>query len=232
MSLFITFEGVEGSGKSTQIEMLHNTFVDMRLSVVKTREPGGTAVGDRLRSLLLEPSSTPFSAQTELLLYMAARAQLAKEVIAPALKSGTFVISDRYMDSSVAYQGYGRGVDLRFVKHLNKSVSNGSIPDFTVLLDLDPEIGLARISSRPLGIFRSGLSGLDRVESESLQFHRRVRKGYLILAKENPERFVVVNGRESKELIHKQIVHELMRRHGGRFPANGSVNPNSSERSA
>ena len=214
MRLFISFEGVEGSGKTTQVEMLHSFLVDMRVSVVKTREPGGTALGDRLRPILLEPSDAPFSPLAELFLYAAARAQLVKEVIAPALDHHTVVISDRYVDSTIAYQGYARGLDLGLIERLNQSATNGCMPHLTVLLDIDPEIGLNRISSKPLRL----LGGKDRLESESLYFHRQVRKGYLLLADRHKDRFFVVNARESKENIHKLIKQELIRRYPGNLP--------------
>lgn len=216
MRLFISFEGVEGSGKTTQIEMLHNAFVDMRVSVVKTREPGGTALGDRLRPVLLQPSDAPFSPLSELFLYVAARAQLVKEVIAPCLDHHIVVLSDRFIDSTVAYQGYGRGIDLELIKRLNRTAINGCTPQMTVLLDVDPEIGLDRISSRPLSLFGGSK---DRFERESIQFHRRVQKGYRILAAQNAERFLVINGREDRERIHTRIVHELRRRFGDMLPS-------------
>ncbi len=215
LRLFISFEGVEGSGKTTQVEMLHSFLVDMRVSVVKTREPGGTALGDRLRPLLLEPSDAPFSPLAELFLYVAARAQLVKEVIAPALDHHTVVISDRYVDSTIAYQGYARGIDMSLIERLNQSATNGCLPDLTVLLDMDPEVGLNRISSRPLSLHGAGK---DRLEGESLHFHRQVRKGYLLLADRNPDRFFVVNGRSRKEEIHKLVKHELIRRYPDSFP--------------
>ncbi|MCK4590728.1 MAG: dTMP kinase, partial [Candidatus Latescibacteria bacterium] len=165
MRLFISFEGVEGSGKTTQVEMLHSFLVDMRVSVLKTREPGGTALGDRLRPILLEHSDVPVSPLAELFLYAAARAQLVKEVIAPALDHHTVVISDRYVDSTIAYQGYARGIDIALIERLNQSATNGCTPHLTVLLDVDPEIGLSRISSRPLRLLGGGR---DRLESESL----------------------------------------------------------------
>ncbi|RLC43098.1 MAG: dTMP kinase [Candidatus Coatesbacteria bacterium] len=214
MRLFITFEGVEGAGKTTQVEMLHSFLVDMRVSVLKTREPGGTALGDRLRPVLLEPSEVPFAPLSEMFLYMAARAQLVKEVIVPALNHHTVVISDRYVDSTIAYQGYARGIDISLIQRLNKTATNGCMPHLTVLLDIDPEIGLQRISSKPLRFIGNGK---DRLESESLDFHRQVRKGYLLLAEKNKDRFFVVNGRRPKEEIHKLIRQELVRRYPERF---------------
>ena len=215
LRLFLSFEGVEGSGKTTQVEMLHSFLVDMRVSVLKTREPGGTALGDRLRPILLEPSDAPFSPLAELFLYAAARAQLVKEVIAPALDHHTVVISDRYVDSTIAYQGYARGIDISLIERLNQSATNGCMPHLTVLLDMDPEIGLDRISSRPLRLLGGGK---DRLESESLHFHRQVRQGYLLLADRSPDRFLVVNGRARKEEIHQLIKHELIRRYPDSFP--------------
>jgi len=214
VQLFITFEGVEGAGKTTQVEMLHNLLVDMRVSVVKTREPGGTALGDRLRPVLLEPSEAPFSPLSEMFLYMAARAQLVKELIVPALNHNTVVISDRYVDSTIAYQGYARGIDISLIERLNQITTNGRMPHLTVLLDIDPEIGLHRISSKPL---RFVSNGKDRLEGEPLDFHRQVRKGYLILAKREKDRFFVVNGRLGKEEIHKLIRQELVRRYPESF---------------
>jgi len=215
LRLFISFEGVEGSGKTTQVEMLHSFLVDMHVSVLKTREPGGTALGDRLRPILLEHSDVPVSPLAELFLYAAARAQLVKEVIAPALDHHTVVISDRYVDSTIAYQGYARAIDIALIERLNQSATNGCMPHMTVLLDVDPEIGLSRISSRPLRLLSGGW---DRLESESLHFHRQVRKGYLLLADRNRDRFFVVNARQSKEEIHRLIKQELLRRYPDNFP--------------
>ena len=222
MRLFISFEGVEGSGKTTQVEMLHSFLVDMRVSVLKTREPGGTALGDRLRPILLEHSDVPVSPLAELFLYAAARAQLVKEVIAPALDHHTVVISDRYVDSTIAYQGYARGIDIALIERLNRSATNGCMPHMTVLLDVDPEIGLSRISSRPLRLLGGGR---DRLESESLHFHRQVRKGYLLLADRNRDRFFVVNARQHKDEIHRLIKQELICRYPDNFPMSVHVEP-------
>lgn len=181
---FLTLEGPEGSGKTTQAELLQRIFSARGLSVVVTREPGGTALGDQLRRLLLDPAQTGVHPRTELLLYEAARAQHVEQVIRPALTEGALVICDRFMDSSAAYQGYGLGLPLDQVLSLNAFATGGVCPHLTVVLDLDPRQGLLRACST---------AAPDRVEQRRAAFHQRVREGFLALAWREPDRFVVLD---------------------------------------
>jgi dTMP kinase len=182
--LFLAFEGGEGAGKSTQLRVLADELASRGYEVVLTHEPGDTPVGLRLRELLLDPDTT-VTAQTEALLYAADRAEHVANVIAPRLASGAVVISDRYLDSSIAYQGYARGLDIDVITGTSLWATGGLLPDLTLLLDLDPEVGLRRARGR------SGR--LDRLEAEALDFHKRVREGFLTLANGAPSRYAVVD---------------------------------------
>jgi dTMP kinase len=182
--LFLAFEGGEGAGKSTQLRVLADELASRGYEVVLTHEPGDTPVGLRLRELLLDPDTT-VTAQTEALLYAADRAEHVANVIAPRLASGAVVISDRYLDSSIAYQGYARGLDIDVITGTSLWATGGLLPDLTLLLDLDPEVGLRRARGR------SGR--LDRLEAEALDFHKRVREGFLTLANAAPSRYAVVD---------------------------------------
>ena len=196
---FITFEGPEGSGKSTQARRLAEWLESRSATVRLTYEPGDTELGRELRRWLLHRQK-PMSAAAEFLLYSADRAEHVKSVIAPALAAGGFVISDRFVDSSYAYQGYGRGLDLGWLRQVSAGVIGGYMPALTILLDLPPEVGLARFEGR------------DRLEGESLAFHERVRKGYLELAAAEPERFVVVNAELPAETVFVRIVAAVRER--------------------
>lgn len=207
MGLFITFEGVEGSGKSTQMEMLAEYLKEKSVPVVAVREPGGTAVGERVRAILLErpeepAESMPISALTELFLYEACRAQLVEDVIAPALKKGATVLCDRYTDSTLAYQGYGRSLNLGAVTAINTRATGGLAPDVTILIDLDPSEGLRRATAR-----MSGLSGAkeDRFEAEAIEFHNRVRDGFHSIAAFEPKRVHLVDGTGEIDSVHRSI---------------------------
>ena len=182
--MFITFEGTEGSGKTTQINHLANKLSEAGYSVQNTREPGGSNVGNQIREILLNPVNEGLSATSELLLYAASRAQHVREVIVPALKNGKIVISDRFSDATVAYQGYGRNLDLVLINHLNQIATGGLVPDLTFLLYLPIEIGLQRAST--------SRDELDRIERENLEFHERVQNGYLAIAKEGTNRKTVI----------------------------------------
>jgi len=202
--LFVTFEGGEGSGKTTQLTLLARRLRASGQEVIETHDPGGTAIGKEIRTLLLDPRSAPITAAAELLLYEASRAQLAREVIAPALARGAIVLCDRFTDSTLAYQGYGRDIDLALIRRLNQFATDGLSPDLTILFDLDPEIGLAR-RGRDVryDVARAPDTGSawDRIEAEPLEFHRRVREGYLTLAGEEPGRIAVIDaGADATEI--------------------------------
>lgn len=183
---FITVEGSDGVGKSTQIHNIENYFLKLGYEVQLTREPGGTRIGDKLRDILLDVSNDEMNEMTEMLIYAASRAQHIKELIEPSLKKGKIVISDRYIDSSIAYQGYGRRLGEDAVKIVNEYASYGLIPDLTFWLDLDPELGRKRILSR--SIIQDKDVTYDRIELEKNDFHNRVREGYKEIARKNPER--------------------------------------------
>jgi len=191
--LFITFEGVEGAGKSTQIQLLREALAESGLTVYVTREPGGEAVAESIRAVLLNPAHD-ITPTAELLLFLAARAQVTANVIRPRLEAGEIVLCDRYIDSTVAYQGYGRGHDLEMVYRLNEIATGGLIPGMTILLNIDPESGLARQSDR------------NRMEAESIDFHRKVRQGFLSESRKNPIRFRVIDAARSVESVHAEIL--------------------------
>ena len=191
MSLFITFEGGEGSGKSYQSKALHKRLERLAAPVLLTHEPGVTPLGRKIARWLKWAQDMDISPVAELLLFNTSRAQLVAEVIQPGLKEGKTVICDRYTDSTIAYQGYGRGLDLPTVNMINSAGSLGLMPDFTILLDISVEAGLARKGGRQL----------DRFEQENLAFHQRVREGYLKLAAAEPERWLVIDAAQSKDGI-------------------------------
>ncbi len=201
MSLFITFEGGEGSGKSVQAKALYRRLLKLAIPAILTHEPGGTPFGKRLGRWLKWAQGADIPPLVELLLFNASRAQLVAEVIQPSLKSGKVVISDRYADSTTAYQGYGRGLDLEVVRATNNAATQGLKPDLTILLDMSAEDGLARKAGREK----------DRFEQEDLAFHQRVRQGYLKLAADEPGRWLVVDATQSKQKI-AGIIWEKVRR--------------------
>mgnify|MGYP000847804217 CR=1 FL=1 len=191
MGLFVTFEGIEGSGKTTQIE-LAGDYLDRRgIPFLRTEEPGGTALGVRLREILLNRGSFAIGPETELLLFAAARTQHVREVIAPALAAGKVVLCDRFADATEVYQGYARGLDMETVVFLNKLATMARQPDLTLLFDLPAETGLRRAQERIARL--SGGPREDRFEAEDLSFHRKVREGYLLLAHREAERFRVID---------------------------------------
>ena len=197
--LFITLEGGEGSGKSSQAQALKALLEGTGRSVTVTREPAGCPLGQRVRELLSEPS-LELDARNELFLFAAARAQHVAEVIRPALEHGDIVICDRFSDSTVAYQGYGRGLSLDDVRLANRMATQGLVPDLTVLLDVPVARGLAR---------KRGESAPDRIGQEGAEFHERVRQGYLAMAAEEPQRFLVVDGTLSPGEITDRIWRRL-----------------------
>ncbi len=198
MSHFITFEGPEGGGKTTQIQLLHQALVAVGHRVVATREPGGTAIGNAIRTVLLDSANTVMSARAEALLFNAARAQLVDEVIQPARQAGQIVLCDRYADSTLAYQGYGRDLDLTALRGLIAFATGDLQPDLTIFLNIDPAAGLAR---------KRTLTGDDwnRLEEEHLSFHQRVRAGFLTLAAAEPQRWLVVDGGQPMATVHAAI---------------------------
>lgn len=198
--LFITFEGGEGSGKTTQIRLLAQRLVAAGRTVRTLREPGGTAVGEAVRAILLDAAHTRLCARAELLLYEAARAQLVDEVIRPALALGEVVLCDRYHDSSTAYQGHARGLPLDEVSALNMAATGGLVPDRTLLFDIEPALGLRRAT-------RAG--GADRLEREEIAFHERVRAGFLAIAADDPERFRLVDATGSPSAVSQRVSRAL-----------------------
>ena len=184
--LFITFEGPEGSGKSTQIKRLAADLEAAGRTVILTREPGGTPAGDRIRSILLDKTGISLEPETEVFLMLAQRTEHWRKVIAPAKARGCVILCDRYFDSSLAYQGYGRGIDVAAIRNLHfEFLGSEFLPDATVLFDLPPEKGLERVRT-------SGRGAPDRIDSEELAFHRRVREGYLAVAAAEPGRYLVI----------------------------------------
>jgi dTMP kinase len=217
--LFVTLEGGEGAGKSTQAGQLRARLESLGRRVVQVREPGGTAFGEELRALLL--SSTKISTRTEMLLFLAARSEVVDKVIKPALDSGIDVVCDRFIDSTVAYQGYGRGLDIGLIDVVNVAVIEGCVPDLTILLDVDPDEGLTRVTADSAGDsieghWQAGLSLHEaseeraaltgrRVGGRDRRFHQRVRKGYLALAQKEPQRWLVLDGRAPADEISSAI---------------------------
>ncbi len=201
--LFLTFEGVEGSGKTTQARLLFQAFGRAGRPALLTEEPGGTPWGDRLRTLLLDKRER-VDTLAELFLFEAIRCQHVAERILPALEAKTTVVCSRFADATVAYQGAGRGLDEKLVRGLNRVAARGLTPDLTVLIDLPVRTGLlrARAARKP----QSAPGEWDRIEAESLRFHRRVRQGYLDLARANPRRFVVLDGRLAPQTLHRRIL--------------------------
>ena len=195
--MFITFEGPDGSGKTTQARLLAAWLRERGYQVVLTREPGGTDIGDQIRTVLHDPANGAMDARTEILLYSASRAQHVAQCIRPALAAGQIVISDRYADSTLAYQGYGRGLDLETLRQITDFATGGLTPDLTLYLDIPPEEGLERR--------QVGGDEWNRLDAEALDFHQRARAGYLELMKEEPERWMVVNGDRTVEEVQEKI---------------------------
>jgi dTMP kinase len=207
--MFITFEGVEGSGKSTQIELLIPVLKSKGYECLRTREPGATEIGKKIRAILLDGNHTAILPVTELLLYEADRAQHVGEVIGPSLAANKVVISDRFSDATIVYQGYARGFDIRLIEQIHNMVLGSLKPDLTIILDLPVESGLKRAWER----IQNQEASLreDRFEKEALGFHEKVRNGYLILAKMEPERFRVIDGSRATQDVHEDILAVLKR---------------------
>jgi dTMP kinase len=203
MIRFITFEGGDGSGKTTQLKDLESHLTARGRSCLSTREPGGTSLGELIRQVLLEVGKQPITSPTELFLYLADRAQHIHEVIIPALEQGKIVLCDRHTDSTLAYQGYGRGIDLGLLSSLNDIASQGIKPDLTLLFDCPVEIGLSRTAQRQAQT-ASGRNE-DRFEREKIEFHERVRVGFLELARAEPHRFRIIDAARSAEEVRQEI---------------------------
>lgn len=203
---FITFEGIDGSGKSSQLKRLGGSLKEMGADILLTREPGGTQLGEAIRSILLDPAVVGMSVETEVLLYSASRAQHVAEVIRPALAAGKIVICERYIDSTVAYQCYGGGCDAEAVAAVNRFSTGGLMPDLTLLLDVDPSVGAFRRSSR----------ASDRIEGRGGEFHRKVREGYLRLAEREPDRIAVVDASQAFGVVAEQVLEAVVNALGKR----------------
>jgi dTMP kinase len=195
--VFISFEGIEGTGKSTQARLLANHLKEKGYRVIQTMEPGGTRISLKIRELLLSIKSREMDHVAELLLYNAARVQHIKEIIGPALERGDIVITDRFSDSTVAYQGYARGIDLQLIDSLDMIATKKLRPDITILFDIDVRTGLAR---------NKELGKNDRLELEDISFHEKVRKGFLQMAGRESERIKVVDCSESLDRVHQKVV--------------------------
>ena len=209
----LTLEGPEGSGKSTHSKLLASYLTQKGIKIYCTREPGSTALGEKMRQLLLSPMHKNMSIRTELLLYEAARAQHVDEIIIPALGKNITIICDRFYDATFAYQGYGRKIDLNIVKYINDFAVNKVKPDLTILLDIDVNVGLKKSSHLSKDSFLEGES--DRIEQEDIEFHKRVREGYLNLAKREPERIKVVMVKDEiskTQLEIQRYVDDLLKR--------------------
>lgn len=199
----VSFEGIDLSGKSVQARLFHERLKKENVPSILLRDPGATRISERIRSILLDNELQEMSSWTELLLYEAARAQMVEEAIKPALQAGTLVICDRFYDSTTAYQGYGRGLDLELVTQANKIGACGLVPDLTYLIDLEPEVALQR---------KHKLRKQDRLEAEGIEFQRRVREGYLHLAKEESQRVRLIDGNRDIQQIHEQVWREFLHR--------------------
>lgn len=191
---FITFEGSEGCGKSTQSKLLYNYLKRKGYPVVYLREPGTTKIGEKIRRILLDPQNQQMSAVCEMLLYMAARAQIVDQIIKPALKNGKMVICDRFLDSTIAYQGYGLGLDIKSIRYIGSLVTSGIKPDLTIFLDLPARGGLTQCGRV-----------LDRIEKRSLKYFLRVRRGYLQLARLEPQRIKIIKLDDDKDKTQEKI---------------------------
>ncbi|HVN82384.1 MAG TPA: dTMP kinase [Terriglobia bacterium] len=200
--VFISFEGIDGCGKTTQIHLLERSLRMRRIPVVVAREPGGTPLGESIRRILLDSSTTHLEPISELLLYYASRHQNLTETILPALENGNWVLCDRYADASMAYQGYGRGIDLMTIEALNRISINCRMPDLTILIDVDPGLSLARARDR--NSHRKVDEG--RFEKEPLEFYNRVRQGYMKMAQKESSRFRIVDGNQSIDQVHQEIL--------------------------
>ena len=214
MVQFITFEGGEGTGKSTQIRLLQKYFEQINVPCLATREPGGTALGELIRKLLLEVSADVIAPLTEVFLYLADRTHHVSQIIDPAISAGKIVLCDRFTDSTLAYQGYGRGINVAWLRELNETATGSTRPDLTFLLDCPVEVGLSRTAARK---YETGNPREDRFERETLAFHEKVRAGFFALAQREPGRFSIIdatktveeNAAEIREIVDRKVLNEL-----------------------
>ena len=213
--MFVTFEGPEGAGKSTALKIIASKLTELGHHVVTTREPGGGPLGKRIRQMLLEEGEV--SAETELLLFLADRANHVQTIVVPALKEGSVVLCDRHADSTIVYQGYGRGLDLNFLKVGNQFATKGLTPDLTLLFDLDPKIGLERLDISEKTLFGPDKKRRDvnRLDREPLEFHRKVRNGFLELARSEPDRFVILDAEKGPEQLAQDALDAILDRQNG-----------------
>ncbi|MBU0986422.1 MAG: dTMP kinase [Proteobacteria bacterium] len=205
--MFITFEGIEGSGKTTQIRHAAEFFEKHGFECVATREPGGTKIGEKIRAILLDPENKDMDPAVELLLYTADRTQHVKELVNPLLAAGKTVVCDRYYDATVVYQGVARGLDIELIHNLHKLLLKDLKPDITILLDLPVELGLSRAWKQLENGTRTGFE--SRFEEETLAFHQKVRTGYLELARLEPERFRIIDASRNEHQVRKKIIEML-----------------------
>lgn len=203
--MFITLEGPEGSGKTTAVESAVNKLKEMGYEIVRTREPGGTPIAEEIRNVILDKKNTNMDPRTEALLYAASRRQHLVEKVWPALKEGKIVICDRYLDSSLAYQGGARGLGVDNILNINLFATENTWPDLTLLFDIDPEVGLARIAS-------NANREVNRLDLEKIDFHKRVRQTFLDLAKRYPDRYVIIDASLSREEVAKNTLEAILKR--------------------
>lgn len=213
--MFITLEGPEGSGKTSQIPALSEYLQRQGYDVITTREPGGTPISDQIRGVLINMKNTDLTPRTEILLFLAARAQLVDQLIKPALLEGKVVLCDRYGDSTLAYQGYGHQTDLELLKHLLAFATGGLKPDLTIFLDIDVERGLMR---------KKKVDEWNRLDAYEVAFHQRVRQGYHQLIAEEPERWVVVDASQPKEVVQQNLRQVILERLENKKPASHTKN--------
>lgn len=203
--MFITIEGPEGSGKTTAVDYAVNKLVAMNYQIVRTREPGGTPISEQIRNVILDKNNTAMDKRTEALLYAASRRQHLIEKIWPALKEGKIVVCDRYLDSSLAYQGGARGLGIENVLNVNSFATEGTFPDLTLLFDIEPEVGLARIMA-------NANREVNRLDLEKIEFHKKVRNTFLELAKRYPERYVIIDASKDRAAVAEATLNAILTR--------------------
>ena len=203
--MFITLEGPEGSGKTTAVDYAVSKLEEMGYKIVRTREPGGTPIAEQIRNVILDKENTAMDKRTEALLYAASRRQHLVEKVWPALKEGKIVVCDRYLDSSLAYQGGARGLGVDNILNINMFATEGTFPDLTLLFDIEPEIGLARIAA-------NANREVNRLDLEKLEFHKTVRNTFLELAKRYPERFIIIDASKSREEVADAALKAILSR--------------------